>query len=60
MVMIVMLIVMMMMMIVMCVQGSGILVSEDDTTFQGEFSDDWTLSGKVRSHWRSTSWVSCG
>lgn len=28
-------------------QGSGILVSEDDTTYEGEFSDDWTLNGKV-------------
>lgn len=30
-----------------CLQGSGILVSEDDTTYEGEFSDDWTLNGKV-------------
>lgn len=28
-------------------QGTGILVSEDDTTYEGEFSDDWTLNGKV-------------
>lgn len=30
-----------------CLQGTGILVSEDDTTYEGEFSDDWTLNGKV-------------
>lgn len=30
-----------------CLQGSGILVSEDDTMYEGEFSDDWTLCGKV-------------
>ena len=28
-------------------QGAGTLVSEDDTTYEGEFSDDWTLNGKV-------------
>lgn len=28
-------------------QGPGLLVSEDDTVFQGEFSDDWTVNGKV-------------
>lgn len=22
-------------------------MSEDDTTYEGEFSDDWTLNGKV-------------
>ncbi|XP_075994703.1 alsin-like [Genypterus blacodes] len=27
-------------------QGSGVLLSEDDTSYEGEFSDDWTLSGK--------------
>uniref|UniRef100_A0A3B3ZMZ5 PH domain-containing protein n=1 Tax=Periophthalmus magnuspinnatus TaxID=409849 RepID=A0A3B3ZMZ5_9GOBI len=27
--------------------GSGLLVSDDDTTFHGEFSDDWTINGKV-------------
>ncbi|XP_047457325.1 alsin-like isoform X2 [Mugil cephalus] len=26
--------------------GPGLLVSEDDTTFHGEFSEDWTISGK--------------
>ncbi|XP_017279385.1 alsin isoform X2 [Kryptolebias marmoratus] len=26
--------------------GPGLLVSEDDTVFHGEFSDDWTVSGK--------------
>ncbi|XP_041857006.1 alsin-like isoform X2 [Melanotaenia boesemani] len=26
--------------------GPGLLVSEDDTFFQGEFSDEWTVSGK--------------
>lgn len=26
--------------------GSGLLVSEDDTVFHGEFSDDWTINGK--------------
>ncbi|XP_048389988.1 alsin isoform X5 [Stegostoma tigrinum] len=26
--------------------GSGILLSEDDTSFEGEFSDDWILNGK--------------
>ncbi|XP_072253374.1 alsin-like isoform X2 [Leuresthes tenuis] len=26
--------------------GPGVLVSEDDTVFRGEFSDDWTISGK--------------
>ncbi|XP_069554738.1 alsin isoform X1 [Brachyistius frenatus] len=26
--------------------GPGLLVSEDDTFFHGEFSDDWTVSGK--------------
>lgn len=29
------------------VQGTGILLSEDDTVYEGEFSDNWTLSGKV-------------
>lgn len=28
-------------------QGTGILLSEDDTIYEGEFSDNWTLSGKV-------------
>lgn len=26
--------------------GTGLLVAEDDTTFHGEFSDDWTPNGK--------------
>ncbi|XP_053184200.1 alsin-like [Scomber japonicus] len=26
--------------------GSGLLVSEDNTAFHGEFSDDWTVNGK--------------
>uniref|UniRef100_A0A3Q1B8H8 VPS9 domain-containing protein n=1 Tax=Amphiprion ocellaris TaxID=80972 RepID=A0A3Q1B8H8_AMPOC len=26
--------------------GPGLLVSEDDTVFHGEFSDDWTVNGK--------------
>ncbi|KAM5151552.1 alsin [Mantella aurantiaca] len=26
--------------------GCGILLSEDDTVYEGEFSDDWTLNGK--------------
>uniref|UniRef100_A0A3B5M6L8 Alsin Rho guanine nucleotide exchange factor ALS2 a n=1 Tax=Xiphophorus couchianus TaxID=32473 RepID=A0A3B5M6L8_9TELE len=26
--------------------GSGLLVSDDDTVFHGEFSDDWTINGK--------------
>ncbi|XP_051814997.1 alsin-like isoform X1 [Acanthochromis polyacanthus] len=26
--------------------GLGLLVSEDDTVFHGEFSDDWTVNGK--------------
>ncbi|KAM9343957.1 alsin-like [Pholidichthys leucotaenia] len=26
--------------------GPGLLVSDDDTVFHGEFSDDWTISGK--------------
>ncbi|XP_078259641.1 alsin isoform X2 [Rhinoraja longicauda] len=26
--------------------GYGILLSEDDTSFEGEFSDDWILNGK--------------
>ncbi|CAL1582800.1 unnamed protein product [Knipowitschia caucasica] len=26
--------------------GSGLLVSDDDTTFHGEFSDEWTVNGK--------------
>lgn len=30
-------------------QGSGILLSEDDTTYEGDFSEDWTLNGKVTS-----------
>lgn len=29
-------------------QGSGLLVSEDNTAFHGEFSDDWTVNGKVQ------------
>lgn len=28
-------------------QGPGLLVSDDDTAFHGEFSDDWTVNGKV-------------
>lgn len=30
-------------------QGPGLLVSDDDTAFHGEFSDDWTINGKVES-----------
>lgn len=30
--------------------GSGLLVSDDDTTFHGEFSDDWTINGKGLLH----------
>ncbi|XP_073407624.1 alsin [Dendrobates tinctorius] len=26
--------------------GTGVLFSEDDTVYEGEFSDDWTLNGK--------------
>nr|DBA20075.1 TPA: hypothetical protein GDO54_015815 [Pyxicephalus adspersus] len=26
--------------------GCGVLLSEDDTVYEGEFSDDWTLNGK--------------
>ncbi|KAM4697842.1 alsin [Rhinophrynus dorsalis] len=26
--------------------GIGVLLSEDDTVYEGEFSDDWTLNGK--------------
>lgn len=26
--------------------GTGVLLSEDDTVYEGEFSDDWTLNGK--------------
>ncbi|XP_042350663.1 alsin-like [Plectropomus leopardus] len=26
--------------------GPGLLVSDDDTAFHGEFSDDWTINGK--------------
>lgn len=34
----------------MCVffQGPGLIVSDDDTALQGEFSDDWVVNGKVR------------
>lgn len=28
-------------------QGTGVLLSEDDTVYEGEFSDNWTLNGKV-------------
>ncbi len=28
-------------------KGAGVLLSEDDTTFEGDFSEDWTLNGKV-------------
>lgn len=28
-------------------QGTGVLLSEDNTTYEGEFSEDWTLNGKV-------------
>uniref|UniRef100_A0A7N8X3X3 Alsin-like n=1 Tax=Mastacembelus armatus TaxID=205130 RepID=A0A7N8X3X3_9TELE len=27
--------------------GSGLLLSDDDTVFHGEFSEDWTINGKV-------------
>lgn len=30
--------------------GSGLLVSDDDTTFHGEFSDDWIINGKGLLH----------
>lgn len=30
-------------------QGLGLMVSDDDTAFHGEFSDDWTVNGKVES-----------
>ncbi len=30
-------------------QGPGLLVSDDDTALHGEFSDDWTVNGKVES-----------
>eukprot|EP00063_Salmo_salar_P062995 XP_014037830.1 PREDICTED: alsin-like [Salmo salar] len=26
--------------------GTGLLVSDDDTAFEGEFSEDWTPNGK--------------
>lgn len=29
-------------------------MSEDDTTYEGEFSDDWTLSGKVNAQIRAS------
>ena len=35
--------------VVLC-QGPGLLVSDDDTALHGEFSDDWTVNGKVRKH----------
>lgn len=28
-------------------QGSGLLMSDDDTAFHGEFSDDWVVNGRV-------------
>lgn len=28
-------------------QGQGLLLSDDDTALHGEFSDDWTVNGKV-------------
>lgn len=31
-------------------QGPGLLLSDDDTAFNGEFSDDWTVSGKVEDN----------
>lgn len=30
--------------------GLGLLVSDDETTFHGEFSDDWTINGKGILH----------
>lgn len=30
-------------------QGPGLLMSDDDTVLHGEFSDDWTVNGKVES-----------
>ncbi|XP_055005608.1 alsin-like isoform X2 [Boleophthalmus pectinirostris] len=30
--------------------GSGLLVSDDDTTFHGEFSDNWIINGKGLLH----------
>lgn len=29
------------------IQGNGTLLCDDDTVFEGEFSEDWTLCGKV-------------
>ena len=28
-------------------QGPGLLMSDDDTVLQGEFTDDWMVNGKV-------------
>lgn len=28
-------------------QGSGLLMTDDDTAFHGEFSDDWLVNGRV-------------
>lgn len=36
------------------IQGNGVLLSEDDTIYEGEFSDDWTLSGKVGNNFLCT------
>jgi len=35
------------------VQGRGILLSEDDTCYEGEFTADMLLSGKVRDKYRA-------
>lgn len=37
-------------------QGSGLLMSDDDTAFHGEFSDDWVVNGKVITHLRFVCW----
>lgn len=39
--------------IVICHQGTGLLLCEDDTSFEGEFSEDWTLNGKVQLNWQN-------
>uniref|UniRef100_A0A4W6DJM0 Alsin Rho guanine nucleotide exchange factor ALS2 n=1 Tax=Lates calcarifer TaxID=8187 RepID=A0A4W6DJM0_LATCA len=36
--------------------GPGLLVSDDDTAFHGEFSDDWTVNGKVEKNLGSVQW----
>lgn len=39
-------------------QGPGLLVSDDDTAFHGEFSDDWTANGKVERMSHFVVWLS--